>query len=44
MASSGIQLEKPPTGGMSMVVAKGAVYHMLGPLVAKIFTVIHHGQ
>ena len=33
MASSGIQIQNPPTGGISMIVAKGAVYHMLGPLV-----------
>jgi hypothetical protein len=33
MASSRIQLEKPPSGGISMIVAKGAVYHLLGPLV-----------
>jgi len=33
MASSRIKLDKPPSGEISMIVAKGEVYHLLGPLV-----------
>lgn len=32
MAYSRMQLEKPPSEGISIIVAKGVVYHLLGQL------------